>query len=126
MHQDRDRNRGIRFILFFLFICVGFGGGWFYSRVINPVEIIDTTPATLRRDYQTDYVLMLAEVYSTYQDPNYVLCQLALLGESDPLETISSALQYGSMLGYTPEDLSLMNDLKQDLNELQLNVEVCY
>ena len=126
MYPERDRNRITRYFLFVFFICVGFAGGWYYARILNPVEIIDTTPATLRADYQTDFVLMVSEVYSVYQDPNYALCQIALLGGADPIETIANALQYGSTLGYQVEDLSLIAGLKLDLEESQIDVEVCY
>ncbi len=126
MYPERDRNRGIRYFIFVLFIFLGFAGGWYYTRVLNPVEIIDTTPATLRKDYQTDFVLMVSEVYSVYQDPNYALCQIALLGETDPLETLAGAMAYGSSLGYTAEDLAVIGELKQDLDEKQIDVEVCY
>lgn len=126
MYPEKDRRKGFRYIAFILFICVGFAGGWYYSRVLNPVDIVDTSPATLRRDYQTDFVLMVSEVYSAYQDPNFAVCQLALLGSTDPIETISAALQHGSFLGYTAEDLLIMGELKTDLTELQIDVEVCY
>ena len=126
MYPERDRNRSVRYFMFVLFICIGFAGGWYYARVANPVEIIDTTPATLRRDYQTDFVLMVSEVYSVFKDSNYALCQIALLGGADPIETISGAMEYGSSLGYQAEDLSLIGDLKLGLEEMQIDVEVCY
>jgi len=126
MYPERDRNRGIRYLIFVLFICLGFAGGWYYARVLNPVDIIDTTPAALRSDYQTDFVLMVSEVYSVYQDPNYAICQIALLGGVDPIDTLFDAMQYGSTLGYSAEDLVLMGDLKLDLEEMQIDVEVCY
>ncbi len=126
MYPERDRNRGIRYLIFVLFICLGFVGGWYYARVLNPVDIVDTTPAALRIDYQTDFVLMVSEVYAVYQDPNYAVCQIALLGGVDPIDTLYDAMQHGSMLGYSAEDLSIIGDLKLDLEEMQINVEVCY
>jgi hypothetical protein len=126
MYPERDRNRGIRYLIFILFICLGFAGGWYYARVLNPVDIIDTTPVALRSDYQTDFVLMVSEVYSVYQDPNYAICQIALLGGVDPIDTLFDAMQYGSTLGYSAEDLVLIGDLKLDLEEMQIDVEVCY
>jgi hypothetical protein len=126
MYPEKDRSRDLRFILFAIFICLGFAGGWYYARVLNPIEIIDTIPATLRRDYQTDFVLMVSEIYSVYQDPNYAICQIALLGAADPIETIFGAMQYGSQIGYSSEDLAIIGDLKLDLEEIQIDVEVCY
>ena len=126
MYPERDRKQSFRYILFILFICLGFAGGWYYARVMNPIEIIDTIPATLRKDYQTDVVLMISEIYSVFQDPNYAVCQIALLGASDPIEALTEAMEYGSSLGYTAEDLALIGNLKLDLEEIQIDVEVCY
>jgi hypothetical protein len=44
----------------------------------------------------------------------------------DPIDTLHDAMQNGSALGYTAEDLSIIGDLKLDLEEMQINVEVCY
>jgi hypothetical protein len=35
--------------------------GLLYGWMVNPVRYVNTTPDTLRADYQLDYVLMVAE-----------------------------------------------------------------
>ena len=50
----------LRWFLFFLSIALGLAAGLYYGWVINPVEYVNTTPDTLRVDYQADYVLMVA------------------------------------------------------------------
>ena len=125
MYPERDRNRGIRYFLFLMFICIGFAGGWYYARVLKPAEFINTTPEYLRRDYQTDFVLMVAEAYSGIEDQNYALCQIGLLGISDPIEVMTKAMSYGSSLGYPAEDLAIIGELKDSLDEMQFDVEDC-
>ena len=46
---------------------IGIALGLLYGWVIEPVKFVDTTPASLRADYQTDYVLMVAEAYRSDQ-----------------------------------------------------------
>ena len=59
----------IRYILFVFAIALGAVIGNYYAEEINPVEVLDAPPDTLRADYKTDYVLMVAEVYASDQDP---------------------------------------------------------
>jgi hypothetical protein len=50
-----------RWIKFLIAIGLGVAIGLFYSWTINPVQVVDSTPDTLRLDYRSDYVLMVAE-----------------------------------------------------------------
>ena len=61
-----------RWILFIIAILAGAGLGLLYGWVINPVDYVDTAPDTLRIDYKTDFVLMVAEAYQGESDP--VVC----------------------------------------------------
>jgi hypothetical protein len=49
-----------RWTRFLIAIAVGLALGLLYGWVLSPVKYVDTTPNTLRADYQTDYVLMVA------------------------------------------------------------------
>ncbi|HSL45503.1 MAG TPA: hypothetical protein VK897_18860, partial [Anaerolineales bacterium] len=57
-----------RRIGFIIAILIGLAGGLYYGWVVNPVNYVDTTIDTLRPDYQTDYVLMVAEAYHANLD----------------------------------------------------------
>ncbi len=77
-----------RWIRFFLVIAIGAAGGLFYGWVINPVKYVDTTPDTLRIDYKSDYVLMVAESYGADGDLALAARRLALLGDTPSQNTV--------------------------------------
>ena len=105
-------------------IAIGLSVGLFYGRVVSPVKLVDTNPASLREDYKADYVLMIAEVFSMGEEPNLAVCQLAKLGGS-PTEAIEGATIFAVQNGYTPEDLVLINHLYEMLKSFEFNGENC-
>ncbi|HVN54588.1 MAG TPA: hypothetical protein VMT46_09685 [Anaerolineaceae bacterium] len=80
-----------RLLGFALAILVGLAAGLVYGWVINPVKYVDTTPDTLRADYKTDYVLMVAEIYRASPDLDQAARRLALLGSQSPAELAREA-----------------------------------
>jgi len=109
-------ERRKRWLRFLFAIAVGLGLGLFYGWVVNPVQVVDTTPATLRQDYKTDFVLMVAEGYHLDGDLDKARQYLALLGE-EPATVTAQALQYATEVGYAPPDLYLMRDLLMALRQ---------
>ncbi len=102
-----------------LAILVGIAGGIFYGWVINPVKLVDTTPASLRADYRTDYVLMVAESYHADQDEMLAQKRLALLGTEPPTDVAQAALQRAQQSGYAASDISLLQELTRALQASQ-------
>jgi hypothetical protein len=100
-----------RYIYFFGAILVGIGLGLYYGWVVSPVQFYDTTPGTLRIDYQADYVLMVAEAYAREQDAMLAVERLYLLGAANPVEKVQEATVFAVQAGYAPEDLALMREL---------------
>jgi hypothetical protein len=90
---------------------LGIALGLLYGWVIAPVTFVDTTPASLRSDYRTDYVLMVAEAFHTDQDPQAAQRQLAILGGRSPADVSAEALQTARASGYSPADVSIMQEL---------------
>lgn len=105
-------------------IAIGLSIGLFYGRVVSPVKLVDTNPASLRDDYKADYVLMVAEVFSMNGEPNFAVCQLAKLGGS-PAEAIEGVTIFAVQNGYTPEDLVLINHLYEMLKIVEVDGENC-
>lgn len=105
----------MRYILFAVAIAVGLGLGLLYGWVLSPVELIETSPSTLRMDYQADYVLMVAEAYVVEEDISLAVRRLALLGDQHPVEIINQAGVFARDLGYIQDDLTLMSDLAEVL-----------
>lgn len=106
-----------RWTYFVIVLLIGLGAGLFYGWVVNPVKYEDTAIQTLRQDYKTDYVLMVAEVYSENQDTTWAINRLAVLGSGSPIESVEKALSFASQAGYTLPDLYLLRDLKNALEK---------
>lgn len=89
------QNRGMsaRWIRFLFMIAIGIAFGLLYGWVIEPVKYVDTAPDSLRLDYKTDYVLMVAEAYQVEHDLNLAVQRLAMLG-GDPAATVDAALAF--------------------------------
>jgi hypothetical protein len=113
-----------RWIFFFVVIAIGAAAGMIYGWVINPVEYVDTTPVSLRQDYKTDYVLMVAEAYQAEKHLGTVARRLALLGDATPLEIVNQAVSFASEIGYSDSDLALMKKLAEDLQAWNPSLEV--
>ncbi len=97
-----------RWIRFILAIVVGAAAGLLYGWVVNPVEYVDTTPDTLRIDYKSDYVLMVAETYSAEGDLALAARRLGLLGNQPPVEIVRETVLFAESQGYADADVSLM------------------
>jgi len=102
-----------RWIAFLLSIILGLAAGLYYGWVVSPVEYVDTTPDTLRIDYKTDFVLMVAEVYQEDGDIENAVRQLGLLGDEDPIDLIDGALDYAQENIYGQTDLDLLTKLRE-------------
>ena len=102
-----------------LMIALGIVIGLLYGWIINPVKFVDTTPASLRVDYRTDYVLMVAEAY--HADPNVELAvrRLAIFGGETPASISAQALQAGRQMNYSQNDLTLLQELTRAMQGYQ-------
>ncbi|GAB4580145.1 MAG: hypothetical protein Fur0022_28840 [Anaerolineales bacterium] len=103
----------LRWFTFFFSILLGLAGGLYYGWVINPVEYVNTTPDTLRIDYKTDFVLMVAEVYQAENKVENALRRLALLGDETPITLVDQALTYAQANSYGQTDLNLLTELRE-------------
>ncbi len=92
-------------------VLLGIGLGLLYGWVISPVQFVDTTPASLREDYRTDYVLMIAEAYQTDQNADLAARRLAIFGSESPASTAARAVQYAQQVGYSSNDVELLQAL---------------
>lgn len=105
------RGRFLRVFFFAIAILIGLAAGVVYGWVINPVQYENTTLNTLHIDYQTDFVLMTAELHHHEGDVSLALARLNYLGEGPPLVKINEAVDYAEISHYAPEDMRLMWDL---------------
>ncbi len=114
-----------RWLRFLFVLAFGIAAGLYYSWQINPREYVDTSPDTLRQDYQADYVLMVAEVYQADGDLDQAVRRLALLGDDSPAEIVRRAIAYalgdpnsGAGQRYAPIDVGYMQALADAVSAL--------
>ncbi|OGN92710.1 MAG: hypothetical protein A2Y88_13310 [Chloroflexi bacterium RBG_13_48_10] len=113
-----------RWTKFLVAVILGAAAGLFYGWVVNPVEYVDIAPESLRVDYKTDYVLMVAESYQVDQNLGLAVRRLALLGSSAPTEIVANALGYALQHEYASQDLSLLQSLGEALLTWNPNLEI--
>ena len=102
-----------------LFTILGFALGLLYGWIINPVKFVDTTPDSLRVDYRTDYVLMVAEAYHGDQNIELAVRRLAIFGSETPATISAQALQASRQMNYSDSDLSLLEELTRSMQAYQ-------
>lgn len=108
-----------RWIPILISLALGIALGLAYGWIISPVEYTDITPEALRVDYQTDYVLMVAEAYHVEQDPELAAKRLAIFGSKPPAVIVGEAYIFAGQSAYLPEDLTLIQDLEIGLQTWQ-------
>ncbi|MBE0697271.1 MAG: hypothetical protein IH586_10140 [Anaerolineaceae bacterium] len=106
-----------RIIWFVIMIAAGIAIGLFYGWIIHPVKNVDTSASSLRADYKTDYVLMVAEIYQKDGDLSLAATRLGLISSQPPGKTAAEGLLTARSLGYTPADLSLIEKLSRALQK---------
>jgi len=105
-------NRVVRIVAFLLAIFVGILAGIFYGWVANPVRYVNTTPDTLRYDYQADFVLMIAEIYQQEDNIGLAAHRLSLLGSNEtPLRHVQIAIETARKLNYSSQDIDTLGKL---------------
>lgn len=85
--------------------------GVFYGWKVNPVKFVDTAPASLRVDFRTDYVLMVAEAYHSRQDADAARRQLSIFGGQSYASLCLEALRTAEQTPYSRSDIALLEEL---------------
>jgi hypothetical protein len=113
-----------RWIAFLIVIALGAAAGMLYGWVINPVGYVDTAPNSLRNDYKTDYVLMIAEAYTLDQDISLAARRLASLGDLPPSTHVDEALAFAVQNNYAQADMLLMRALAEALDAWNPSLDI--
>ena len=104
-----------RWMKFLIVIAVGIIIGLYYSWIVNPVKLGETTQVSLRLDFRADYVLMIAEIYQMEKDPEAATQRLARLGQDPAPQIVQQAVIYAEQSGYPPVDVNLLVQLRDAL-----------
>lgn len=107
-----------RWIAALAFGILGLVLGLAYGWVVDPVKFVDTTPSSLRWDYRTDYVLMVAESYHMHQDLDGARRELSIFGGTSEADLCEEALRSGRNASYSQSDLALIEELDRALGVL--------
>ena len=108
--------RFTRLFWFAVSILIGFLLGLYLGWQIKPLPYRDVTLSSLRPDYKTDYVLMVAETYFYDGDIDKAAERLQALGYETPLQSAQHAVIKARELGYSGGDVTLLIEL---VNALQ-------
>ena len=98
-------------VFILLALLAGIGIGIAYGWYMDPVDYFDTTPDTLRADYQADYVLMTAEAYQAERDPGLAARRLAIFGTKSPSTIAADGLAYARLHDFSDSEIVLIQEL---------------
>lgn len=102
-----------RVLLILAGLVLGVAAGLVYGWIIDPVEYKDTGLDTLRIDYQTDVVLMVANVYAQDHNSQAAIDRLLSLGPPDIRKSIDDSLNYATEMHFFTQDISNIIQLKK-------------
>jgi hypothetical protein len=102
-----------RWVTALLIAIVGVAAGLSYGLFLSPVEYVDTTPASLRIDFRTDYVLMVAERFHADRDQAGALRRISILATGSPAAMCAEALSFARSSSYSTRDLELLDELNR-------------
>lgn len=105
-------------------VVTGITIGLVYGWLVRPVRYVDTSPSSLREDFRTDYVLMVAEAYGGDGDPSLARVRLAALGPDNPVEIIEQASAYARDHGFGPQAVAAIDRLATGLLSIPPTPEI--
>ncbi|MGD8553996.1 MAG: hypothetical protein PVJ32_01045 [Anaerolineales bacterium] len=114
----------VRFLGILISLVLGLASGLVYGWVIQPVRYVDAAPGSLRLDYRTDYVLMVAEVFLSDDDIEMAQVRLAALGPLPATDILEQALVYAQENGFSVADLQTLNYLARELQAIPPTPEI--
>ncbi len=103
---------------FLIGLAIGLALGLGYAWLLQPVTYVDTAPDSLRQDYRTDYVLMVAQAYQAEGDLSQALFRLASLGPEPPWEIVTGAIEFAQANEFTADDTRALTELAADLGAI--------
>jgi hypothetical protein len=84
------RSELLPFVISFI---IALGVGLLYTWQIDPVEYVDTAPDTLRADFKSDYLALIASAYASTGNLARAQARLDLFPDPDPATTLADLAQ---------------------------------
>jgi len=107
-----------RWLTALLITAIGVAAGLSYGLYLAPVEYVDTTPASLRIDFRTDYVLMVAERFHADRDQAGALRRISILATGSPAAICAEAISFAKASSYSAHDVQLLEELSRAMQAL--------
>jgi hypothetical protein len=98
-------------------LVIGVFLGLIYAWVISPIEYVDTTPNSLRTDYQDHYRLTIALAFESTGDLARAQARLDLLGDEDSAIALAEQAQRHRGEGGTAEEAQALANLAAFLGQ---------
>jgi hypothetical protein len=102
---------------------MGVVSGLVYGWLIDPVEYVDTQPYSLRIDYQTDVILMVASIYARELDTEAAIDRLSLLEQEDIGNLLADSLTYAEKMHFSTQDIDNISFLNETISNIKLGDE---
>lgn len=104
-------------ILTLLFLMIGVVAGLVYGWQINPVIYIDSGIESLRTDYQTDLILMTADVYAADLDLETAIQKISQIRSNDIQGLLAASLEYARQMNFSSQDIEKLDQLKDAVDQ---------
>ena len=75
------------------------------------MKYTDVSPDSLRADYKSDYVLMIAQAYAADSELDLARARLATLNAPDPAQLVAEIVAQQTAAGAPPGDVNALNTL---------------
>ena len=99
---------------------IGLISGLVYGWLIDPVEYMDTQANSLRIDYRTDVILMVATIYAREHDMEAAIARLYLLENDDVGSLVAESLVYAREMHFAAQDIEYINLLNESISSINL------
>ncbi|HEY70418.1 MAG TPA: hypothetical protein G4O08_07540 [Anaerolineae bacterium] len=91
--------------------------GLYYTWIIDPVEYVDTAPDSLRDDFKSDYMALIAAAYASNGDLTRAQARLGLFSDDDPATTLAALAQQRLAEGHHESEARALAILASALGE---------
>jgi len=98
-------------------LVIGIVLGLLYAWIVSPIEYVDTTPNTLRADYQDHYRLTIAIAFQSTGDLARAQARLNLLGDDDSALALAEQAQRHRGEGGTADEAQALANLAAILGQ---------
>ena len=79
--------------LIFLGLVLGLAGALYYAWIINPVVLIEASPARFSPEYRAEYVLLVSQSFVVDGDLEQAELRLMALGDANTTQTVALLLE---------------------------------